>query len=106
MRTHLAARLATLSLLVLAPLCGGCGEKLPAGPVPPEYAEAPLKAARKDDVAVLVQLACDRATAEPLVRRREALTRRLDALTPETLRDAAHFYLSDERHRVVVVGEK
>jgi len=43
MRTHLAARLATLSLLVLAPLCGGCGEKLPAGPVPPEYAEAPLK---------------------------------------------------------------
>lgn len=66
----------------------------------------PVLAAKKDDVGILVQLACDRAAAEPLVRRRDAAAKRLAALTPEGLRDAAHFYLGDDRVRVVVVGEK
>jgi len=61
--------------------------------------------ARPEEVA-LVEAATERASAEPLVRRREAVLRRLAALTPEALREAAQFYLAPERARVVVVGDK
>jgi predicted Zn-dependent peptidase len=59
---------------------------------------------KRDETAALVEAACDRAAVEPLVRRRADLERRLDALTPDRLRDEAHFYLAEDRARVVVVG--
>jgi predicted Zn-dependent peptidase len=59
-----------------------------------------------DDLTALVEAASDRASSEPLVRRREAIEKRLATLTPDGLRDAAHFYLAPERERVVVVGDK
>jgi predicted Zn-dependent peptidase len=63
----------------------------------------PQLAASKDEPATLVEAALDRAVAEPLLRRREALEKRLAALTSESFLATARSVLADDRACIVAI---